>query len=132
MVNLFMNNFISSINYYESKPQMDIISVLPNFLLCLLVAYINWNYTLDFFKLDLSGKEGSLRTQLNLLVTLPRSRVKRILNQWQHPASLMYRAREHSMNILSGISGMHNRASVLPKGIRQGAGEKKLKNHIKN
>lgn len=68
-------------------------------------------------------KGEGLRNKLNLLLQLPRSRVKRIMNQWSHPVSLMIRAREHSLNILSGISGIQSRASALPKGIRHGAGK---------
>lgn len=54
---------------------------------------------------------------------LPRSRVKRIMNQWSHPVSLMVRAREHSLNILSGVSTVQSRHNVVPKGIRHGAGK---------
>ncbi|XKL59454.1 hypothetical protein PGB90_000470 [Kerria lacca] len=71
---------------------------------------------------DLSDKGEDLRNKLNLLTLLPRSRIKRILNQWSHPVSLMIRSREHALNILSGISSMHSRTTVLPKGIRHGAG----------
>lgn len=73
--------------------------------------------------LDLSDKGEDLRNKLNLLTLLPRSRIKRILNQWSHPVSLMIRSREHALNILSGISSMHSRTTVLPKGIRHGAGK---------
>lgn len=75
-----------------------------------------------FIFLDLPDKGEALKNKLNLLLQLPRSRVRRILNQWAHPVSLMVRAREHSMNILSGISGLPARNSALPKGIRHGAG----------
>ncbi|KAL1129736.1 hypothetical protein AAG570_012680 [Ranatra chinensis] len=52
---------------------------------------------------DLGNRSDGVKRKLRLLLLLPRSRAKRILNQWPHPASLMIRAREHSANILSGL-----------------------------
>ncbi|CAH1393019.1 unnamed protein product [Nezara viridula] len=52
---------------------------------------------------DLGDDSTGVKKKLRLLQLLPRSRAKRLLNQWFHPVSLMIRAREHSLGILSGL-----------------------------
>ncbi|XP_023289623.1 protein pigeon isoform X2 [Orussus abietinus] len=51
---------------------------------------------------DLSDTKDDVIRKLQILSLLPRSRGKRLLNQWLHPVSFMIRAREHAANILSG------------------------------
>ncbi|XP_011306050.1 protein pigeon [Fopius arisanus] len=51
---------------------------------------------------DIGDTKENVIKKLHLLSLLPRSRAKRLLNQWLHPVSFMLRAREHATNILSG------------------------------
>ncbi|XP_034237038.1 protein pigeon isoform X2 [Thrips palmi] len=59
--------------------------------------------------------EGSAR-KLRLLQLLPRSRAKRLLNAWPHPSSLMVRAREHALHVLSGVEGARSRNTKARQG----------------
>lgn len=54
------------------------------------------------FYADISDTKETVIQKLKLLSFLPRSRAKRLLNQWLHPVSFMLRAREHAANILCG------------------------------
>ncbi|CAB3363663.1 Hypothetical predicted protein [Cloeon dipterum] len=64
---------------------------------------------------DMTEKRLGVSYKVGLLQLLPRTRARRILNQWGHPISYMYRAREHALLLLSGESANRDHRQVTQR-----------------
>lgn len=69
-----------------------------------LIYLTNIFFPIHFFLIDIVDNKEGVMKKLNLIQNLPHSRAKRLMNQWSHPVSVMLRAREHTAEILSGMS----------------------------
>lgn len=112
--------FMQYVERHVFEMQIDVMKIiiaglLRNFQLSIRIALL----ILCNLNLDIEDTKEGVNLKLNLLALLPRSRARRLLNNWNHPVSLMIRGRDHALNILSGnpvqprgSSGQHQRKSV--------------------
>lgn len=97
---LEFDQFIEYSQRHVFELQIDVMKIIMNGKKFLCLS----NTILINFNLDIKDTDEGISRKLSLLSLLPRTRARRLLNNWNHPISLRIRSMQHVENVLSGNS----------------------------